>query len=198
MPPKQTKFRQKSNLATRCSVNAGQARKEPSCDRGHISGARATLSSSYRPGSSGIRRDRPMTAQPIQSILTKSLITILMIGMTAASMNISTASARQYDVYGAIAYSRTTGAHGFSYNYTTRSVAQGQALRQCESRSGRGDCRVQIWFRNACGVVAVGRNGAFGSGWGSDVGRAQQYAAQTCQNYGGTQCRVVRWACTDH
>jgi hypothetical protein len=105
------------------------------------------------------------------------------------------AEARQ-DMYGAIAYSQSTGAHGFSNDYSTRSVAQGRALRECNARSNNNDCRVAIWFKNSCGAIAVSKNGAYGSAWNSNLQYAKYNAASSCNKYGGSYCQVTRWACT--
>jgi serine/threonine-protein kinase len=100
--------------------------------------------------------------------------------------------------FGAIAYSDITKGHGYSYDYATRGDAERRALKECEFASRMaGDCRVLVWFQNACGALATARNGAAGSGWGSTRPLAHRYAMQSCMNYGGRGCRVVRMVCTD-
>ena len=94
--------------------------------------------------------------------------------------------------YGAIAYSPSTGAHGWSYDYGSRAAAEDVALSAC--RRHAGDCLIPIWFRNACGALAVGSNG-YGSGWGSNRRLAENFALRSCrQRTGG--CWIKRWACT--
>ena len=96
------------------------------------------------------------------------------------------------DNYGAIAYSPSTGAPGWSFDYGSRAAAENVALASC--RKHAGDCVIPIWFRNACGALAVGSNG-YGSGWGTSRKLAESYALQTCRkNTGG--CSIRRWACT--
>ena len=108
----------------------------------------------------------------------------------AALLGAGPAAAR--DNYGAIAYSPSTKADGWAYDYASRAAAEGAALSNC--RQNAGDCTVPIWFRNACGALAVGSNG-YGSGWGSNRRRAETYALSTCRkNTSG--CSVKRWACT--
>ena len=51
-----------------------------------------------------------------------------------------------------------------------------------------------VWFRNACGALAIGFDG-YGSGWGTSRKLAESYALQSCQRYSGG-CWVVRWVCT--
>lgn len=94
--------------------------------------------------------------------------------------------------YGAIAYSPATGAHGWANNHTSRSAAEGQALAYC--RQYAKDCIEPVWFRNACGALAVGPNG-YGMAWGADRRAAEAKAMQTCRKYSGN-CGVRRWVCT--
>lgn len=100
------------------------------------------------------------------------------------------------DSFGAIAFSDITRSHGYSYNYATQAAAEARALRECESVSGTGDCRVLVWFRNACAAMARGTNGAVGTGWGANQALANRYAVQSCNGYGGTSCQIIRQVCT--
>jgi hypothetical protein len=99
-------------------------------------------------------------------------------------------SAQEY--YGAIAYSPSTRAHGWSYDYASRSDAKRRALDQCNRHAD--DCVVPVWFRNACGALAVGADG-YGSGWGASRKLAETYAIQSCGRYSAS-CAVIRWVCT--
>ncbi len=96
------------------------------------------------------------------------------------------------DSYGAIAYSPRTGAHGWSHSFNSRRGAENAALDNCYQRAG--DCRVAIWFVNACGAVAAGPRG-WGSAWANNSNRAQRKALRQCSNYSGN-CRIVRWQCS--
>jgi uncharacterized protein DUF4189 len=98
--------------------------------------------------------------------------------------------ARAY--YGAIAYSPSTRAHGWSYDYDSRGEAERRALDKCNRHAG--DCVVPVWFRNACGALAVGADG-YGSGWGVSRKAAETFAVQSCGRYSGG-CSIVRWVCT--
>lgn len=99
----------------------------------------------------------------------------------------------QAQSYGAIAYSPSSGAHGYSFGYRNQAGAQQRALRECNAR-GRG-CRVAIWYKNACGAVAVAPNGSWGSGWGNSKQRANSEALRVCGRYSGG-CRVRLNACS--
>ncbi len=96
--------------------------------------------------------------------------------------------ARNY--YGAIAYSPSTGDYGYSYDYSSRYSAEQNAISRC----GAYDCSSLIWFRNACGALAVGNNG-YGSGWGDTKYRAKREALKSCRRY-SSGCSVRQWVCT--
>jgi serine/threonine-protein kinase len=97
------------------------------------------------------------------------------------------------DNYGAIAYSPSTGAYGWSYDHVSQASAVSAALAECSQRAG--DCQVPLWFRNACGALAVGSGGGFGTGWGTSRGIAERYALRVCRQHAGS-CSVRRWVCT--
>jgi serine/threonine-protein kinase len=52
-----------------------------------------------------------------------------------------------------------------------------------------------IWFRNACGAMAVSSDGAWGSNWGEDEATAEKKALDGCGQY-AKDCQIVRWVCT--
>lgn len=78
------------------------------------------------------------------------------------TLNSQKVLAQEY--FGAISFSQSTRANGYSYDYKTKEAAQRAANIQCESYSGTGDCKSVIWFKNACGALATDPNGAYGSG----------------------------------
>jgi serine/threonine-protein kinase len=98
----------------------------------------------------------------------------------------------QGTLHGAIAFSPSTKAYGFSYDYATKRQAEREAMRFCNQEAN--DCVIAVTFYNGCGAVAAGRNG-WGADWGATSNRAQQNALDMCSNY-TTRCRVVRWQCT--
>jgi serine/threonine-protein kinase len=113
------------------------------------------------------------------------------------------------DLFGAIAYSSSTGVYTSATGLSRKEAERG-ALSSCQRQSRASDCSVPLWFKNAWGALAVGSNGAYGAGWGYDTnyparGRsiAGRYALQTCQKYGGVNCRVIftkeaRYQVIDH
>ncbi|WP_237358354.1 MULTISPECIES: DUF4189 domain-containing protein [unclassified Rhizobium] len=66
------------------------------------------------------------------------------------------------DTYGAVAYSPSSGTTGWPHAYGNRGAAETVARRNCDDSAN--DCRITIWFRNGCGVAAVGYRGGWGSG----------------------------------
>src|SRR5262245_53251859 len=117
---------------------------------------------------------------------------ILQAALAAGLLLVCTSIAQARDYYGAIAYSPSTRAYGYSYDHYTRADAENRALAECRARAP--DCQLPLWFRNACGALAIGPNG-WGTGWGTDRRLAESYAIQTCRNHSGN-CQVVRWVCT--
>ena len=108
-------------------------------------------------------------------------------GLLLATEGIMAGVALADDNYGAIATS-SSGAWGYAYDYSSRQAAENAALQQC----GESGCKVQVWFKNACGAVAKdGTN----LGWGWALTREQ--AEANALSYCGTEaCKVQVWACT--
>lgn len=103
------------------------------------------------------------------------------------------AFAQAQEYYGAIAYSPRTGAHGWASNHPSRTAAEKAALSHC--RKHGKDCKVQVWFVNACGALAVGADG-FGTAWGSPQQAADDEAFKLCAKH-SKACAVVRRVCSD-
>ncbi len=101
------------------------------------------------------------------------------------------AAARDY--YGAIAYSKTTRVQGYVYDLETQDDAESAALVACSDLAA--DCEPLIWFRNACGALAVASDGAYGATWGEDEATAERKALASCGEY-AKDCQIVRWVCT--
>ena len=117
---------------------------------------------------------------------------VLAAGCLWAVLGFAGGSAAAQEYFGAIAYSPSTRAHGWSYDYDSRREAERRAQAQC-SRHAR-DCEVPVWFRNACGALAVGSDG-YGSGWGATRKAAEGSAVRSCARFSGS-CTVIRWVCT--
>lgn len=97
--------------------------------------------------------------------------------------------------YAAIAYSVSTDSSGYAHNYTTLEAAQRRALRECESRSGAGDCQSVVSARNSCAALATASNRAFGWAHNNNLFLAQQNALQQCI-IRGSNCEVRHSICS--
>ena len=95
--------------------------------------------------------------------------------------------------WGAIAFSPSTQALGWTHDYSNETQAERAAMSYCGKNAD--DCEVAISFHNACGAVAVGRNGGWGADWGTDDYEAQQSALGACSEHDGG-CKVIRWQCS--
>jgi len=95
--------------------------------------------------------------------------------------------------WGAIAFSPSTGATGYTWDNVNEVDAELRALQFCDQNAG--DCESAITFRNACGAVAWGKNGGWGSGWDTDEESARQVAMNEC-SLRDDGCRIMRWQCS--
>jgi len=93
--------------------------------------------------------------------------------------------------YGAIAYSPSTKAIGWAYDYGSRAAAEDAALVNCRKQAN--DC-VTHWFYNACAALAVGPAG-YGMAWGADRRLAESNAIRSCQRW-TMDCEIKQWVCT--
>ena len=105
-----------------------------------------------------------------------AVVSVVVIGQVALWLFPAVVQAQNN--YGAIAYSSSTGRYGYSYDFGSRAEAEDYAISQC----GRSDCVVKVWFKNACGALAVGRRGALGWGWSGSRGSAENIALNECQS----------------
>ncbi|MEN9233488.1 MAG: DUF4189 domain-containing protein [Gloeomargarita sp. DG02_4_bins_56] len=99
------------------------------------------------------------------------------------------------DLFGAIAYNTTNGSYGYGFNFPDRASAEARAIQECEQVS-QGECKVLVWFQNACGALARDQHNNAGSGWGETKEIAQKEAIASCRSIGGTDCTVVETVCT--
>jgi hypothetical protein len=109
--------------------------------------------------------------------------------MLAACLDPGRAAAQSN--YGAIAYSPSTRAIGWSYDHGSRGAAEDAALVNCRKQAN--DC-VTHWFRDACGALAVGPKG-YGMAAGADRSLAESNAISSCQRW-STDCAIKQWVCT--
>ncbi len=95
--------------------------------------------------------------------------------------------------WGAIAYSPETHALGYTSNYSTKPAAESNALAYCDDHAS--DCRIVVYFHDACGALAVGPHGGWGSNWGNSRASAEAAALANCRPHDNA-CRIIRWQCS--
>jgi hypothetical protein len=111
---------------------------------------------------------------------------LLVLGLAAAH------AAHGAEYYGAIAYSAGKKAHGWSKDFPSRAAAEKAAVASCAKHAE--DCKSVLWFKNACGALALGPKGA---GWAWDLKQeaADTSAVSACAKH-STACTVKRRVCT--
>jgi len=100
--------------------------------------------------------------------------------------------------YGSIAVS-ANGLHaGFAQGKGNKAQARDSAVRTCinAAKSTAAGCTEQLWFKESCGALATGDNGAFGTGWGDNGKLACRWALQSCRDAGGKACQADYYACS--
>lgn len=95
---------------------------------------------------------------------------------------------------GAIAFSQTTGASGWSKNYDSKNAASNAALSYCNA----DDCKVVYNFTNSCAALAAGTDGGYGVDWDVKINRAERKALKACANYSSGGCQIVLSACSQN
>lgn len=124
--------------------------------------------------------------------LSRAAAAVLALGVVAAP---GAAQAQSGNIYGAIAYSNTTGVYGYSHNYPNRGSAQSRALGECHAGGGGGACQVVIWFYNACGAIATGSSYGWGAGYAPTRQQASSIAMGYCRQ-NDYDCRVRQTVCS--
>ena len=96
--------------------------------------------------------------------------------------------------FGAIAFSRDTGANGYSFQYDSRSGAEARALKECGAYAS--DCTVASSFSDACGALAVGDGNGWGASRAESIIKAERNALATCRSYDNTNCEIEVSVCS--
>lgn len=113
----------------------------------------------------------------------RAAVFVVFMGATAASAA----------EFGAISYSPRTGSYGYSHNYATRGQAEGVAQSSCLAYAR--DCRVIVYFYNACAALAVGNRFGYGYGYAAGPKQSRSIALANCRaNDRG--CEVKRTVCS--
>ena len=109
----------------------------------------------------------------------------LLLALAALATDASAARRGNRQLWGAIAYSSSSGAYGYAVDRKTRREAESEAYRQC------GDCDVIKTFRDSCGAIAE-KPGKFAWQTGASREIVERKALQKCAG----ECRIAVWACT--
>jgi hypothetical protein len=89
-------------------------------------------------------------------------------------------------LYGAIAYSESTGKYGYSYNYSYLGDAEADAIAQCNA----SDAQVVAWCWNEYAALAVDDVGNYGYSSGLSKESAETEALSYCT---GPNPRILCW-----
>ena len=99
--------------------------------------------------------------------------------------------------HGAIAYSVGKQVYGYSHSFGSAKAAGSAAVGNCRKEDqGASDCKVVVTFHDACGALARGDGGAYGSAWGMSRREASTKALEACRPHGGASCKVERQVCS--
>ncbi|BAY16151.1 hypothetical protein NIES2109_25750 [Nostoc sp. HK-01] len=120
----------------------------------------------------------------------KSLLTAIAVISILPAITQTAQAGAANNVFGAISYSPSTKVYSTGIA-KTKQAAINASLNKCRRESAAGDCTTPLWFKNAWGALAVGSDGSYGTGWGTNQSLAKKYAVETCQKYGGEDCQVV-------
>jgi serine/threonine-protein kinase len=95
------------------------------------------------------------------------------------------------DLFGAIAFSPSTGKVGGGWNFASKDEASSESVTQC----GVGDCAAVVVFPS-CGAVAVGDGMGMGFSADGSVAKAEETALANCSGY-TANCLITMSFCND-
>ena len=109
--------------------------------------------------------------------------------ITALALPVLASPAAADGLFGAMAFSPSTGKVGVGFNFPNKDDAATEAVKQC----GVGDCDAVVVFPN-CGAVAVGDG--FGMGFSADnsESKATETALANCSGY-TSNCFIIESRC---
>ena len=113
-----------------------------------------------------------------------AVLTLCALALTAGS-----APAKAEKLFGAIAFSASTGKVGTGFNFAAKNEASTEAVKQC----GMDDCDSVVEFAH-CGAIAVGDG--FGYGYSADksAAKSEETALSNCTGL-TTNCLVIQSLC---
>lgn len=117
---------------------------------------------------------------------------LLVASIGFAAVSAPVAALAQQKLYGAIAYSQQAARYGWATDFATQEEAETAAMNQCYNYGS--DCQA-LWFMNACGALAIGRDGGWGMNWGENSRQAENKAIAQCNGV-SNNCAVEFTKCT--
>ena len=107
------------------------------------------------------------------------------------ALSVSAAPAMAEGLFGAIAFSPSTGQYGWAKNQTVEAGASDEAVTGC----GIGDCEAVVVFPN-CAALSVGDGYGMGFSKAKSQAKAEEAALATCDGF-TTNCIVSASVCND-
>lgn len=129
----------------------------------------------------------------MNKISLNKLVGMIALAVPAVLLSAETAFAR--DNYGALAFSKSTGASAYSRNYATRAAASRAARTECKRYSGTNDCITVVTGRNTCLAIASASNRAYGWSRNTSLSKAQVIALENCSK-NGRYCKIRHAVCS--
>lgn len=99
--------------------------------------------------------------------------------------------------FGAIAYGKTSGAFGYSYQFADAEAAADFAMKNCAE--GGDDCEVAVTFEDACAALAVGKKDGEATATAivaSSETDAKSRALADCTAGDAEGCEIAAWSCS--
>ncbi|MBL8517792.1 MAG: DUF4189 domain-containing protein [Betaproteobacteria bacterium] len=82
---------------------------------------------------------------------------------------------------------------GYAHSHANTAAASARALQEC----GPG-CKVLVTFDTGCAALSMDKNStAHGAARGANRAAAENYALGFCRKFGGTNCYIRTWTCTN-
>ena len=107
------------------------------------------------------------------------------------ALSVSAAPAMAEKLFGAIAFSPSTGQYGWAKNQTVEAGASDEAVSGC----GVDDCEAVVVFGN-CAALSVGDGYSVGFSKAKSVGKAEDAALAKCDEF-TTNCIISASICND-
>lgn len=114
---------------------------------------------------------------------------IAVISVLAAPLAVRPAMAD--GLFGAIAFSPSTGKVGNGFNFASKAEASAESVKQC----GVADCAPVVVFPN-CGAVAVGDGYGMGFSANKSVAKSEETALANCSGY-TSNCLITMSFCNE-